>query len=370
MAGRVVPNYVNNFPNTHIQHALSASMGSFKIDSTSSWAKHFNFPQTGITFFYSNIGNNSIYGNQFSLLSFISYKILKNNTNPFYLKLGLGASYFTSSYDSITNPRNVAIGSPFTWAFQAGIYKTIVEKEGFNLKLGVIFSHASNGHTQLPNFGLNSGLISLSSQFYKQSDQRYQLLKRKEKNTTEERYSVNIKQGLGFHEYGITDGPVGTKKRAVHSSSISFGKTFNSHFKWTFGANYQYYDQYYNQIMLNKFPEYINHPRQSASNLILYSGAELLMNHVGMDLELGINIYKPFYKQFEADFDGQQQFQGYSDFKSSIKRYLSTKLGLSLYLLNTSKFPTHNILIGTYIKTNSGTADYTAFNLGYIYNIK
>ena len=375
MAGRVVPNYVNNFPNTYIQHGLSISIGSFKTDTTTSWAKHFNFPQTGMTLFYSNIGNNSIYGNQFSLIPFVSYKILKNKTKPVYLKLGLGASYFSTSYDSITNPRNVAIGSPFTWAFQAGVYKTIVEKKGFNLKLGVIFSHASNGHTQLPNFGLNSGLVSLSSQFYKQRNQHYQLLKKKttqnnNNNNTEKHYSINIKQGVGFHEYGITEGPVGTKKRAVYSSSIAFGKTFNPHFKLVAGVNYQFYEQYYNQIKINKYPNYINHPKWSASNLVLYSGVEFLMNHISVDLELGVNVYKPFYKQFETDFEGQAQFKGYEDFKANFIRVISSRLGLNLYLINTSEFPTHNLTLGSHIKGNFGSADFTEFNLGYIYTIK
>ena len=179
MIGRVIPNYLSRFPNTHMQHGLALNLGSFKTDTNSSWAKYYNYPQTGVSLFYSNIGNNQIFGHEFSAMAFISYNIFNKIKNPYYLKIGIGAAYFTTHYDSITNPRNVDVGSSFSWSFQAGVYKTIVEKKGLNLKLGFVFSHASNGHTQLPNFGINSTLISLSAQFYDKNIKKYQLQKSK-----------------------------------------------------------------------------------------------------------------------------------------------------------------------------------------------
>ncbi|PJC62763.1 MAG: hypothetical protein CO022_02850, partial [Flavobacteriales bacterium CG_4_9_14_0_2_um_filter_32_27] len=175
MVGKVVPNYLNSFPSTHLQHGLALNIGSLKTDTNSSWAKYFNYPQTGISLFYSNIGNDRIFGNQFSAMTFVAFNLFNKSQKPLYFKLSIGAAYFTTHYDSITNPKNVNVGSPFKWAFQAGVYKTISEKPGMNLKLGLLFSHASNGHTQIPNFGLNSALLSISAQFYDKKISNYQL---------------------------------------------------------------------------------------------------------------------------------------------------------------------------------------------------
>lgn len=369
MAGRVVPNFVANFPNSHIQHALALSVGSFKIDTTS-WAKYFNYPQTGVTFFYSNIGNNKVFGNQFSAMAFVGFNVFNQIKKPIYLKISLGATYLTSHFDAVDNKKNVTIGSPLNWGFIAGAYKTISEKPGMNLKLGLIFSHASNGHTQLPNFGLNSALLSLSAQFYKKDLAIYQLTQKPFKPETKSKSrTFGISYGLGFHEYGDKDGPVGGEKKLVHSTSIFTGKTINHHFKWGIGATYRYYDAYHDQIISRDLAEFSSNPKKYSSNVVLYSNAEFLMGHVSINVELGINVYKPFYQQFEKDFPLGSQFKGYSKFKSNFKRAISTKLGLNLYLFNANKLPKHNFFMGPYIKANSGQADFSEIAFGYIYRI-
>jgi Lipid A 3-O-deacylase (PagL) len=369
MIGRVVPNYVNAFPNTHLQHGFGLNLGTFKADTSSSWAKYYNYPQTGVTLFYSNIGNNKIFGNQFSALAFISYNIFNKPVKPYQLKIGIGASYFTTRFDSIENPRNLDVGSKLTWAFQAFLYKTLSEKEGFNLRAGIGFSHASNGHTQLPNLGINSGLISLSAQFYNKKNKRYQLTSSKSKYSPEKKISISLRQGLGFHEYGDKDGPIGGSKKSVYSTTLLVGKTYKNHLKIVVGATYRYYEQYYDQIIKNNYQEYIDNPKQSSSNIVMFIGTELLMSHFSIDVELGANIYKPFYKQFEKDFPTGNRFKGYEKFKANFKRALSTRLGLNLYLFNTNKHPKHNFFIGPHIKANAGQADFTEVTIGYSYRV-
>lgn len=365
MVGKVIPNYLNNFPNTHLQHGLALSIGSFNADTSSSWAKYYNYPQTGVSLFYSNIGNNEIFGQEFSAMTFISLNILNKIKKPYYLKIGIGAAYFTKHYNNIYNSRNVAVGSPFTWSFQAEAYKTLAEKDGLNLKIGLIFSHASNGHTQLPNFGLNSALLSLSAQFYDKNTKNYQLQKKKIKSKNKQKsFNISINQGLGFHEYGDKDRPIGEPKKGVHSTSISLGKTYNNHFKWSFGGTYRYYPVYKHQIETRQLKEYLDHPKRYSSNIVLFTNVELLMSHFSINVELGFNLYKPFYTQYEKDFSSDRQV-----FIAKITRVLSTKLGLNLYAFNTNKLPKHNFFIGSYIKANSGQADFTEIVIGYSYRI-
>lgn len=371
MVGRVIPNYLFNFPNTYLQHGFAVNIGTLKKDTTSSWAKYYNYPQTGVSLFYSNIGNNKIFGQEFSAMSFISINVFNRIKKPYYLKLGIGAAYFSTHYDSISNPRNVDIGSSVTWSFQAGAYKTILEKNGMNLKLGLIFSHASNGHTQLPNYGINSALLSVSTQFYNKNTKVYQLQHTKTKNPKSPRsFDIGVSQGLGFHEYGDKDGPVGGSKKGVHSTSLFVGKTFNKHLRWGIGGTYRYYPIYEHQIESRKLTKYENNIRNAASNIVLFTNLELLMSHFSIDIELGLNLHKPFYKQYEADFPTAQQTAPFSSFQRKIKRAVTTRLGLNLYAFNTNKLPKHNFFIGPHIKANSGQADFTELAVGYIYRIK
>jgi hypothetical protein len=370
MIGRVIPNYVANFPNTYLQHGFGVNIGSLKTDTSSTWAKYYNYPQTGISLFYSPLGNNEIFGHEFSAMTFISINVFNKSVKPYYLKIGIGAAYFTQTYDSISNPRNVAVSAPLTWSFQAGAYKTLSEKPGMNLKAGFIFSHGSNGHTELPNFGINSALFSLSAQFYNKNTENYQLTRTsKAKEKKSKSWDIGVYYGLGFHEYGDKDGPVGGPKKGVQSASLFFGKTKNNHFRWGFGATFRYYDTYHNQILTRNLEKYLDNPRMNSTNVVLYTNAEFLMSHVSIDVEFGINAYKPFYNQYGEDFPASGQFEGYLKFKSNIKKLVSTRLGLKLYVLNTNKLPKHNFFLGPHIKANSGQADFTEIAFGYIYRI-
>lgn len=372
MIGRIVPNYVNNFPQSDLQHGLGLSLGTMQLDSNNSWSKYFNHPQTGVMLFYSYLGNNDIFGHQFSAMAYASFNVFNRKRKPYFLKIGLGAAYFTTHYDSISNRRNVNVGSPFMWSFQAAAYKTLSEKKGLNIKAGLIFSHASNGHTQLPNFGTNSLLLSINSQFYNKKHENYLLTSNRQQNRSGKKrnYLLGYSQGFGFHEYGDKDGPVGGSKEAVHSSYLSVGKVYNSHFRFNLGLTYRYYAIYYDQIQNRKLTEYSDNPKWSSSNIVAFVGGEYYLGHVGIEAELGVNLHKPFYDQFEKDFPLNKQFKGYMKFKSHFKRLFSTRLGLNLYLINANKLPRHNIFTGAHIKANAGQADFSELVIGYQYRIK
>lgn len=359
MGGKIVPNYSVNFPKSTLQTAFAINLGSFNTD-TSSWARYYNFPETGLAFFGSNLGNNKIYGNQFSLSPYIQFK-LKNKKNPFYIKLAIGASYFTTHFDSISNTDNVAIGSGFTWGFQAFLYKSIYHNNGLHLRLGGGYSHASNGHTQLPNFGLNSGLLSLAAQFYNPKKEPKDLLsisKQKSKSIF-----INFRQGIGFHELGGTAEPIGGTKREVYTSALSLGIIFNKHLKVRTGFAYRYYEQYNNYIETTQNADYISAPKINSSNIYFFIGSEFLMGHIGLDVMGGLNLYKPFYKEFNTIYEKNEGTTYY------LKKLFASRMGLNLYLINTNKLPQHNFFIGTHINANFGQADFTEFNIGYHFQI-
>ena len=384
-AGKIVPNYTKIFPSSSVQQALTLSIGKQSADTTN-WGRYYRFPETGVSIFASNLGNNKVFGNQFSFLPFIRFKVL-NQTKPLYIKLALGVTYFTTHFDSINNIENLSNGSSFTWGFQAMLYKTIYQKENFNLKIVGGYSHHSNGHTQIPNFGLNSALFGISAQWKK--DEKVRSGKTEDRSwdpsadggrqkletsnsklptsdfglrTSLKKYFINYREGLGFHELGATDIPVGGGKKLVYTSSLSFGLLFNNHIKWKTGFSYRYYEHYYNYIQQNNLAAFKDNPEWSASNIYFFTGVEFLMNHISIDVEGGLNLYKPFYETFNNDFQKDE------DVAYQLKKWFNARLGLNYYIANTIKSPTHNVFLGAHINANFGQADFTEFSMGYVYS--
>lgn len=359
LAGKIVPNYSYKFPPSYPQTGLSLKFGKTNLD-TNSWSRYYNFPETGLSFFASNLGNNAIFGNQFNLSPYINFQ-LNEKPKPYYLHLNLGLAYFTNYYNEKSNTDNVSVSTPFTWAFQAFLYKTLAQKEKLEYRIGLGYSHASNGHTQIPNFGLNSALASFAVKFKNRTTETHPAI---HKTRGIKNYFFQVREGIGFHELGATAEPVGGPKKETFTMTISGGITINNHIKIRSGFGYRYYQHFYDYILKNKPQDLRSNPNKNASNIFFFVGNEFLMKHIGLDISAGINIYKPFYPEYNTVYEKNTGIRYF------LKRFITSRMGMNLYLNNTNKLPTHNIFAGVHINANFGQADFTEFNIGYVLNLK
>ena len=352
--GKIIPNgQIDTFPTVKAQQIFALNIGGVRLD-TNSWGKYYNFPETGVTFLYSNLGNNEVFGHQLSILPFASFKIFNN----YKLRIAAGVAYFSTFFDSINNPTNEVIGSHFTWDVKAMISRKIVSSKNFNLQLGVGFSHESNGHTRLPNLGINTVLASISAQFYTRNNEEFEFpLRKKGANRSPTKHFINIQEGIGFHEQDPTEGPLTNRSKPVYSSSIAYGFIFNNHIKLRAGLVYRFYEQYHTHLKENNVIGLSENIKKSSSNVILVVGNEFLMSHIGIDIRLGVNLHKPFYRQFNPQ----------TDIGTRLRKIFSSRIGLNLYLKNTNELPPHNLFIGAHIVANMAKADFTEFSLGYTY---
>jgi hypothetical protein len=360
MIGKVIP-MSNNFafPTTGYQQTIAFNYGFTNIDTTK-WARFYNHAESGVMVLYSNLGHNDILGHQFSVLPFVTFRVFNGAKSSSMLKLGAGISYFTHRFDSLGNPHNEIIGSQFTWDVKIFLYKSIYRTESMSIKLGVGFSHESNGHTKLPNLGVNSPMASLSAQFYNQEKDNYFHPSRiKRRNVSAKKYYLTYEQGLGLHEQDETEGPAMGFLKPVYTSDLSAAILFNKHIKLRGGFTYRYYKTYYDHIIENNVVGLAEEPNWSASNVSFYLGNEFLMGHIGIDGLLGVNLHKPFYRKFNPQ----------TDVGLTLQKTLLTRIGLNLYLINTHKLPKHNLYLGAHIKANMVKADYTDITIGYTYNL-
>jgi len=361
MIGRALPGN-SNFPETSPQTIYSLSIGKIIHDPQKLWAVYLNYPSTGLSMYYSHYGNNEVFGSSITVLPYFSLNTSKRHFNSIHFKIGMGATYFSTSYNKYSNPRNLAVGSRISWVFQTTAYYSLLISKRVDLNLGVSFIHHSNGHTKMPNLGLNSLLFSISSRIYLdpvQANNKEKFQKPKLKQTKQ--YFAIARLGIGMHEFGGPDSETGGVKRAVNIVSLGVGTIYKQVVKLRLGLTYRFYHQYYNYIIDYKPEEYKDNPIYSASNLQVYFGGELLLGHVGVDGEIGINILKPFYSY-------HQKLYGYDEgLKKWLKSTFSTRLGLKFYLNNTADNPKNNLYVGAYINANLSQADFSEISLGFVH---
>ena len=357
--GKLVSNY-SNFPKSDFTKSISLNIG-IEDNRILSSSKFFNSPSTGVSLLYSDLNNDSLLGHSFHILPFIMFKPFASKQNKWWLKFGIGAGYFTKAYSEEVN--NLAIGSKVTWSFQAYMYRDLYLTEKYDLRLGAGYFHSSNGHTKLPNMGLNSAQLSLAYRWKSKavpSKKKYQVPTNESEGKKKPLF-INIRTGLGAHEYGGKTKPIGGPNKLVYSLAASGGIFFNPHVKLRSGFTYRFYQHYYERLKTRKDLDLSDSPRWNASNIFFHVGCEFLIGHFGLDIEGGLNLFKPYYKHYYREFNDTDKI------KYQLKKHFVSRMGLNLYLINTNKMPKNNFFIGANINANFGQADFSEISLGYTY---
>jgi hypothetical protein len=116
----------------------------------------YNYPEYGVSVFYTTLGNDQVNGREFGLFPFFRLNIISKNRFNLYNQIGTGLSYVTRKFDLQNNYLNVAIGSNLNihFNFKLGVSYQVVKK--MQLQSGLSFDHLSNGNLSEPNLGLNS----------------------------------------------------------------------------------------------------------------------------------------------------------------------------------------------------------------------
>lgn len=349
------------FPDAGMKLTGTLSLGFANTHNTS-WARYFNFPQTGVALSFSSLGNRQVLGYGIGLIPYVVFNPAKRMKQPFYFKLGLGVNYFTKHYNPYKNPENRSIGSAFTWAFQCYAYQTVVVGKLYKIKVGLGWDHASTGHMALPNFGYNSFSFGLSTQLFTGKNPPVSGLGRGK--LMEQKWPalgfLSLRHGLGVHQLGGT-GP--TRNKAlypVYTVALSGGMLLHGFVKVRIGVAYRFYQSFYGLIMTQHYPEYEKNPMLNASSLSLLLGSEFMLGHAGLDMELGFNVLKPFFPQFHQDFEPKGR-----PFNTRVKSIFTQRIGLNVYLFNIKKSPKHNVSLGAHINANFGQAEFSDISLSY-----
>lgn len=119
------------------------------------WHVRYNYPQTGITLFYSPLSSPRYLGTITGLYPFVNFPLLRTPQQQLAFRLGAGMSYLSKHFDRISNYKNLAIGSPVNVLISLGMQYSWKFNEQWMLSGGLSLTHTSNGTYTTPNAGLN-----------------------------------------------------------------------------------------------------------------------------------------------------------------------------------------------------------------------
>lgn len=348
----------SNFPSRKIQKSLQINISKKHYTSSKKWTSLLNYPTTGIAVSFTDFGNVDKLGKAISLSPFIEYNFKKQKLSRLYLKTGLGISYINKLYDSQTNAYNRAVLTHYNVHYYLLMnYKLMLNKR-FPVKIGGGYLHHSNAHSKLPNMGLNSAIISLSSNIYFSENN-----KNIDKNSTlvPKTYQTyfEFKNGMGYHDF-LSENHA---KKNIWVYSISGGTIYKDTYKIGFGLSYRKYQHYYDYIVEKQIDEFIENPNLNASNLFVYLHTEIMMDHVSLNIDGGLNLFKPFYKTHYLIEENQL------DFSYELKKLFLGRMGLKLYMNNTHNLPTNNLFIGAHINSTLSQADFFEFSVGFVHRL-
>ncbi len=367
------------FPQTKLQKQAIFNLGRSQKDNPQEWAQRLKGPKTGISLGITDFGNIDSLGIAITVLPFIEFNVFRSNR--FKLLTGMGASYFTKKFNEETNPQNQAVTTDLTWAFRIYLNYQFLSGPKTDWRVGLGYSHHSNGHTRLLNQGYNSFLVSLSADIKNPLNAGKTVLPEipSYKNTRYSYYSVRT--GLGQNVFALAF----NDKRNVYTIAGEYGRVYNNTYKIGVGFFYRFYQHYYDYIKGNEslvqdgreFESYKNEPFRNATNYGVSLHGEVFLNHIGIDLQLGYNFFKPAYKidwRINEGWDNTPREIPESwllgEYTSNFKKKyrISSRLGLKYYLIGTAKAPKNNLYVGAHLNANLGQADFTELSLGYVHS--
>jgi hypothetical protein len=162
------------------------------------WHQEYNFPEAGISYWYSGLGNTAVLGDVHALTSWLKFTGIEGKNWQWNNRIGTGLGYFKQKFDIHENYKNLAIGSHINASIQLSSSFQWVIHPNATIAIGLGLAHFSNGTMISPNYGINVPWIYSSLAFHKAGSKGRRILKNYEKavlkNFTELQFSHGYKE--------------------------------------------------------------------------------------------------------------------------------------------------------------------------------
>ena len=255
---------------------------AFQTTGIEYWHHTYNMPIYGVGV-YTGTYNNDVIGKPRALFAFIELPFARKNNSYFSTNWSSGICFNINEYDEISNPENIAIGSPVNIYIDFSLmYKHTLSKR-FQLGGGLKLQHFSNGSYSKPNLGLNmaSAAVSLS---YLPNTNIHKFYTAPKPNSYDD-IEVITMVACGWKAYSEE---LNDTKYFNSTVSASINKRVTA--KRTVGIGFDYFYQSY---LINYYEDISS---ISDKDLMSYAGflsSEMILNKFRLTTQLGFYMYRP-----------------------------------------------------------------------------
>lgn len=369
-----VPNA--GFPELRPQLGLSVVIGRTWQGQNLSWVRALKSPKTGLCVGYTHLGNKEHVGQAYSLMPFIETNLGSKDEGRWSASVGYGASYISKKYNVSSNSFNRAISTHVNWTFRSFLYWKALRGEEVDWRMGIGYIHHSNGHTRLPNQGFNSFLLSLSTELHSNKKSAVKAYYPRPSSAVTKR--IGIRTGRGLSVFSLAENELNN----VTSLTFNYGLTWKSTLRLGFNVNFKHYEYYRNFIKDNQLLVAQSHAKLKEApflnSMAIGFGveSEFIMGHIGAQLDLGFNVFKPAYvldwKINEGHYSmyREEYIYGELDWYYRLKKRVSSRLALNYYLVHSEKNARINVYLSAALNANLGQADFSELSLGMIHTLR
>ncbi|MBQ6726829.1 MAG: acyloxyacyl hydrolase [Bacteroidales bacterium] len=161
--GIVIPNEPSDSPVLGGVGVAGFNVGvGARMVGTEYWKDYWNYPYFGIKVGYEHI-TSTLVGERFSLGASLEMPFFRSERMGLGAFFDFGFSYLTNTYDSVSNPDNLFIGSHLNALISLGFCANWQVGKRTTLYSQLAFSHSSNGTVQLPNKGINIARLEVGA---------------------------------------------------------------------------------------------------------------------------------------------------------------------------------------------------------------
>jgi hypothetical protein len=350
LGGKMLDIYPN-FPSRGLHRAVILSYSHLRDTQAN---RDFGRPTAGATLSFHDFGNAKVMGYGIGLQFEMTFA--QRLTEKFYLieKFRPGVVYSTKSFHYLDNPKNIVMGSSFAALMGAtmGIRYSISKRLSTCLEASIW--HSSNGHTALPNVGMNSPLAMISMRYVFSEDSVSVNHRGPGTNRFLSPWSLTIGGAYGINEAGGTNQPVNGPLYAKGLASIGVGYIFRRIHRVTLAME-GYYDNTYR--LWNESQEWVKEDEfVQSSALMILLGHEFIYNRWALVINAGVNIYNPTLNRIVGDIEANTA-------PNKIKRWIHGRFAIRHYIWKPRKGRA-SLYAQAGIKSNFGQADFLEFGLG------
>ncbi|MBT5133755.1 MAG: hypothetical protein HOM40_11455 [Flavobacteriales bacterium] len=347
-------NIYPNMPSHDLQKGAYLDL-SFHLRHTDYYAAY-NEPTAGYSLSFHDLGNAEVLGHAVGLQRTFQLEQRFGSESPrFVLKenFGLGGIYTTKPYDRSSNPGNNVFGSSLSALVSAGM-GLYVNLNNHSIGARFDYLHSSNGHTVLPNVGMNTPTWSLN---YAYSFARRYVAERRKFPETEKlikTWNVLAYGGFGLNQAGGTVRPTNTPTYQKHI--IALGATYRYSLINRLSFTVEGYNNETYRLWNNVMQWDPKNPYLGSSALMLMAGHEFIYGRFGMLIQMGLNIYNPTLYRLIGEVEQPTT-------SNQLKSIIPGRFAVRYYVVSPD-FNTSGLFVQAAIKSNMGQADFLEFGIG------